>query len=82
MVAVALRDAGDDASHVTEHGFLSATDEVIFEWADRNAAVVVTSDRSKPEPLFHRVQPTCGSGIFRFERRNGARQGFALWVIR
>jgi len=44
MVTALLRDAGNYASHVADHGLLSATDEAIFEWADRNAAVVVTAD--------------------------------------
>ena len=44
MVTALLRDAGNYASHVADHGLLSAADEAIFEWADRNAAVVLTAD--------------------------------------
>lgn len=43
-VAEALRDAGYEASHVADHGLLSATDETILDWADEHSAVVVTAD--------------------------------------
>lgn len=43
-VVEALREAGYEASHVGDHGLLSATDEAIFDWADEHRAVVVTAD--------------------------------------
>lgn len=43
-VAEALREAQFDASHVGDHGLLSAADEEIFDWAAEHGAVVVTAD--------------------------------------
>lgn len=44
QVLVALQDAGHDATHVGDHGLLTASDEEIFEWAASNGAVVITAD--------------------------------------
>lgn len=43
-VAKALREADFDASHVGDHGLLSASDAEIFDWAAHHRAVVVTAD--------------------------------------
>lgn len=42
-VAEALREAEFDASHVGDHGLLSAADED-FDWAAAHGAIVVTAD--------------------------------------
>jgi len=44
QVVVALQAAGHDASHVGDHGLLTATDDEIFDWATENGSVVVTAD--------------------------------------
>jgi predicted nuclease of predicted toxin-antitoxin system len=39
-----LQDAGHDASHVVEHGLLSASDEEILKFAASVEAIVVSAD--------------------------------------
>lgn len=39
-----LKAAGHSASHIGDHGLLTATDDAIFDWAAENNAVVVTAD--------------------------------------
>ncbi len=43
-VVQALRDAGFDASHVSDHDLLTAPDDEIFAWAIETATIVITAD--------------------------------------
>jgi predicted nuclease of predicted toxin-antitoxin system len=43
-VAQRLREAGHDAIHVVDVGFLTASDEVILAHATRDSAVIVSAD--------------------------------------
>lgn len=44
QVVGVLQAAGHRASHVGDHGLLTATDDEIFDWAAENNAVVITAD--------------------------------------
>ena len=44
VVAADLRRAGVDATHVTDHGLISASDEAIAEFAARHESAVVSAD--------------------------------------
>jgi predicted nuclease of predicted toxin-antitoxin system len=44
LVAVGLRDAGHDASHVRDYGMQTADDERIFERARRERRIIVAAD--------------------------------------
>lgn len=56
--------AGHDASHVGDHGLLTATDDEIFDWATDNGSAVVTADSDFAMPLAARRtkhRPWCNS---------------------
>ncbi len=44
QVVDALGAAGYSASHVGDHGLLTASDDEIFDWAAESGAVVITAD--------------------------------------
>ncbi len=43
-VTDSLRAAGFDASHVSDHNLLTASDEDIFAWATETETVIITAD--------------------------------------
>lgn len=56
-VLQALVAAGYDATHVSDHGLLVATDDEIFDWAAGNEAVVITADSDFAMLLAHPASP-------------------------
>ena len=55
LLAVALRERGFDALHVTEAGLSGATDPTVFEWGIQEARAIVTHNTKHFLPLVQRA---------------------------
>jgi predicted nuclease of predicted toxin-antitoxin system len=80
VVAELSRDAGHDAEHVRDHGMQAASDEIIFERAQRDDRIIVSTDTDFGTLLALRLERKPAVILFRQERGRRPAQRAALLI--